>query len=220
MENWEVRARELVEKQVAPQGIYDRRILEAMARVPRHRFLPGEFMEHAYDDVPLPIGEGQTISQPFIVARMTELLELEDNCKVLEIGTGSGYQAALLAEMGMRVTTVERIERLSESAKAVFQSCSYCIRSIIADGRNGYPPDAPYDGVIVTAGSSEVEGAWFAQLAEGGKIVVPLKIQSGIECLLVRRKKDKAEYADTWYDYCRFVPLLSGIEKKEENTKR
>lgn len=220
MENWEVRARELVNKRVAPQGINDRRILEAMARIPRHRFLPAEFAEYAYDDIPLPIGEGQTISQPFIVARMTELLELEENSKVLEVGTGSGYQAALLAEMGMRVTTVERIERLSERAQEVFRSCSYSIRSIIGDGRNGYPPDAPYDGVIVTAGASEVEEAWFAQLTEGGRIVVPLKVQSGMECLLVRRKNNKTEYNDTWYDYCRFVPLLPGIQKKEENTGR
>ena len=171
MESWKLSAKKLAHKYIAPQGIKDKRILEAIARIPRHLFLPEQFEEYAYQDSPLPIGEGQTISQPFIVARMTELMDLKDGDKVLEIGTGSGYQASVLVEMGMKVTTIERIEELAVRARAVFQSLSYDIHSVISDGREGYPPDAPYNAVIVTAGAPEVEETWLTQLVDGGKIV-------------------------------------------------
>lgn len=214
LKKWKSLAKELVEKAVAPQGIKDKRILEAIARIPRHLFVPQELEGYAYNDAPLPIGGGQTISQPFIVARMTELLDLKNGDKVLEIGTGSGYQAAVLYEMGMKVTTIERIEELTVRARKVFETLSYDINSVVSDGREGYPPDAPYNAVIVTAGAPEVEEGWLFQLVEGGKLVVPLYIKEGVECLLVRQKRDHT-YEDTWYEYCRFVPLLSGVIKND-----
>lgn len=213
MENWEYSAKKLVDEYLAPQGIKDRRILDAIAKTPRHLFVPKKFTEYAYQDSPLPIGEGQTISQPFIVARMTELLDLRDGDKVLEIGTGSGYQAAIIAEMGMKVTTVERIEKLAVRARDLFQKLSYDIHSVIDDGREGYSPDAPYNAVIVTAGAPEVEKSWISQVVDRGKIVVPVDIQGGVGCLLVRQKIDE-KYHDMWYDYCRFVPLLQGVVKE------
>ncbi|NLI93884.1 MAG: protein-L-isoaspartate O-methyltransferase [Peptococcaceae bacterium] len=206
MDHWEDLAEILVEEYVAPQGIHDTRILEAMKKIPRHLFIPEEYQEWGYIDSPLPIGEDQTISQPFMVAKMTELLELRNQDKVLEVGTGSGYQSALLAEMGMKVTTIERIEELAEKANEVFQRLSYKIQSIKGDGREGYPPNA--------------QDSWLTQLEEGGRIVVPLNTQEGVCCLLVRKKTSQG-HQDTWYDYCRFVPLLAGVKKKEvkPNTK-
>lgn len=219
MNNWQELAKVLVEKHIAPQGISDPIILEAMKRVPRHLFVPEEFQAYGYMDSPLSIGEKQTISQPFMVARMTELLTLDEGDKVLEIGTGSGYQAALLAEMKIKVTTVERIEELASRAREVFQRLSYhTIHSVIGDGREGYLPDAPYKGILVTAGTCEVRDTWLSQLVEGGKIVVPLLVQEGIYRLLVRQKVFDSElgYMDTWYDTCRFVPLLAGVKKKPQ----
>lgn len=214
MDNWKLRADELV-KSLEYQGIKDKRILRAISNIPRHLFVAHHFADYAFDDAPLPIGNGQTISQPFIVARMTELLDLNDGDRVLEIGTGSGYQAAVLAEMGMKVTTIERIEDLAEGAREIFQNLEYNITSIIDDGREGYLPDAPYDAVIVTAGAPEVQQPWLDQTKDGGKIVVPVYIKEGVECLLVRTKKGET-YEDDWYDYCRFVPLLPGVIKKEK----
>lgn len=221
MDNWQELAENLVEKYVAPQGISNSQVLEAMKKVPRHLFIPEQYQEYGYIDSPLSIGEEQTISQPFIVAKMTDLLSLAKGDNVLEIGTGSGYQAAILAEMEMRVTTIERIEELAKKARAVFESLSYNIHSIIGDGREGYLPAAPYRGIIVTAGTRVIEDSWLAQLAEGGKIVVPLIIQEGIYRLLVRQKQSNLEagYLDTWDDYCRFVPLLAGIKNKQESFK-
>ncbi|KUO60496.1 MAG: protein-L-isoaspartate O-methyltransferase [Gracilibacter sp. BRH_c7a] len=214
MEKWEVLAEELVDKSLEPEGIKDTRILQAISKIPRHLFVPQDLEGYAYNDSPLPIGGGQTISQPFIVARMTELMDLKDGDKVLEIGTGSGYQAAVLHVMGMKVTTIERIEDLAVQARKIFKRLSYDIHSIIDDGREGYLSDAPYNAVIVTAGALEVEGSWLSQVVDGGKIVVPLYIKEGVECLLVRQKRGQT-YEDTWYDYCRFVPLLPGVIKKE-----
>lgn len=217
LNNWRDMAEIMVEEYIAPQGVGDRRILEAMKRIPRHLFIPEYYQIYGYVDTPLAIGEEQTISQPFMVAKMTDLLSLDEGDKVLEIGTGSGYQAAVLAEMGMRVTTIERIEDLAYKAREVFQSQNYKIKSVTGDGKEGYPGNAPYRGVIVTAGSKEVEEAWLNQLEEGGKVVVPIIAQEGIYRLLVRQKLSdlKDGYLDNWHDYCRFVPLLSGIKKKQ-----
>ncbi len=219
LDDWRQSAELLVEEYVAPQGVNDRRIVEAMKKIPRHWFIPEIYREYAYLDEPLPIGEEQTISQPFIVAKMTELLNLDDGDHVLEIGTGSGYQAALLAAMGMKVTTIERIEELALNAREVFQKLNYNINSIIGDGREGFPSDAPYQGIIVTAGAPKIEDAWLTQLAEGGKIVVPLSVQESLYCLLVREKvgTEKDGFRDTWFDYCRFVPLLQGIKSSSKN---
>lgn len=217
MDNWQELAEFLIEKRVAPQGITDRRILEAMKAIPRHYFIPPGLQKYSYEDIPLAIGEEQTISQPFIVAKMTELLALKEGDKVLEIGTGSGYQAAILAEMGMQVTTVERIETLALRAREVLRQLSYNILSIIGDGRNGYPDNSPYQGIIVTAGAPKIEEAWLDQLADQGRLVVPLNTEIGICRLCVIQKKmagEKITYQKTWHDYCRFVPLLPGVKNK------
>ncbi|HHV65579.1 MAG TPA: protein-L-isoaspartate(D-aspartate) O-methyltransferase [Peptococcaceae bacterium] len=215
MNNWRELATKLVEEHIAPQGVRDPQILEAVKRVPRHLFVPEEMRRYSYYDSPLAIGEGQTISQPYMVARMTELLALKAGDKVLEIGTGSGYQAAVLAEMGMKVTTLERIEKLALKAKDLLQKLDYDVTCIVGDGREGYPENAPYRGVIVTAGAQEIAEAWLDQLDEGGRIVVPLIVQEGLYRLLVRQKDSslKKGYLDTWDDYCRFVPLLPGVKK-------
>ncbi len=222
MDNWQELAEVLVEEFVAPQGVDDKRILEAMKAVPRHFFVPEQYQEDSYVDTPISIGEEQTISQPFIVAKMTDLLALNEGDNVLEIGTGSGYQAALLAEMGMKVTTIERIETLAHRARMVFQQLPYDIRSIIGDGREGYPESAPYQGIIVTAGAQIIEESWLSQLAAEGRLVLPLASKEGRYCLLVRQKtkSENAGYKDTWYDYCRFVPLLAGIKSNRQNTSQ
>ncbi|WP_368293518.1 protein-L-isoaspartate(D-aspartate) O-methyltransferase [Dehalobacter sp. TBBPA1] len=214
MQNWQEKAAILVDEYVAPQGVHGKRILDAIKKIPRHLFIPEDLWSYSYDDEPLPIGEKQTISQPFIVAKMTELLALEPGDKVLEIGTGSGYQSALLAEMGMSVTTIERIEALALKVRILFEQLNYPICSIIADGRNGYEPNAPYRGIIVTAAAPVIEPCWLEQLDVGGRIVVPLEAGEGLACqrLLVRQKTSTnlEGYIDSWDDYCRFVPLLSG----------
>ncbi|NLM21257.1 MAG: protein-L-isoaspartate(D-aspartate) O-methyltransferase [Peptococcaceae bacterium] len=216
MDNWREQAVALVERSIAPQGIANKNILEAMKAIPRHLFIPPELRAYSYEDIPLPIGEEQTISQPFIVAKMTDLLALEQGDKVLEIGTGSGYQSALLAEMGMKVTTIERIELLALKSREVFRQLSYNnIVSIIGDGREGYSDNAPYQGIIVTAEASKIEDAWLDQLVGRGKLVLPLSTGNGLCRLCVRQKKadENAGYIDTWYDYCRFVPILPGVKK-------
>lgn len=214
MENWHDLAEELAAKAIYYQGINDEAVLNAIKKVPRHLFVPKEYQESAYYDAPLPIGDEQTISQPSMVARMTALLQVKKGDRVLEIGTGSGYQAAVLARMGVRVTTIERIEILAEKAKNILDTLGCKVECLIGDGRLGYPQNAPYQGIIVTAGAQKVENSWLEQLAEGGRLVVPLVVKESIECLLVRKKQPEGKYDDTWYDYCRFVPLLKGVKKK------
>jgi protein-L-isoaspartate(D-aspartate) O-methyltransferase len=165
----------MVEEQLAARGITDPRVLAAMGRVPRHLFVDEAFRDRAYGDYPLPIGEGQTISQPFMVARMTELLRLGGTEKVLEIGTGSGYQAAVLAELAARVCTVERLPRLAARARQILEGLGYTnvwVRT--ANGTLGWPDEAPFDRIVVTAGGPEVPPPLFAQLAEGGRMVMPV----------------------------------------------
>jgi len=219
MINWKDQARLLIETHVAGGGITNTKIMEAMKVIPRHLFIPEKNREYSYMDRPLSIGEDQTISQPYIVAKMTELLELKEGDRVLEIGTGSGYQAALLAVMGMKVTTIERIQKLADKARETFKQLSYDIHSITGDGRKGYPANAPYQGIIVTAGTGEIEDSWFSQLAEGGRIVLPLAGENGDYRLLVRKKdlSDDKGYKDFFYDNCRFVPLLSGIKRTNDS---
>lgn len=210
MEEWRHYAAEMVSTQIFPRGIVKGSILEAMRNIPRHRFIPSEYQRLSYSDCAVPIGLGQTISQPYMVAKMTDLLSPGEGAQILEIGTGSGYQAAVLAEMGMSVCTIERIEALGIRASSVLEELGYKVKVIVSDGRNGYETGAPYGGVIVTAAADRVENAWIDQLAEGGRIVVPLRIKPGLEQLLVRQRSG-SRYLDTWYDYCQFVPLLKGI---------
>jgi protein-L-isoaspartate(D-aspartate) O-methyltransferase len=201
----------MVEEQIVGRDVKDTRVLDAMISVPRHLFVPKEYTESAYIDRPLPIGERQTISQPYMVAKMTELLSTEPGMKVLEVGTGSGYQSAILATMGLRVWSVERIESLAGQAQERLRSLHFDVSVVHGDGRNGYPSEAPYDRIIVTAASSRVEPPWDRQLLPNGRLVVPLSVMTGGQRLLVRENLERG-FRNTWYDYCRFVPLLMGID--------
>ena len=187
--------------------IKDKRVLAAMSRVPRERFVPPENRHMAYEDIPLPIGLEQTISQPFIIALMTEALELTGNEKVLEIGTGSGYQAAILAELARLVVTVERLPALAKAARKVLDSLDYTnIETHLSEETLGWPKAAPYDAIMVTAGAPEVPSNLLAQLAIGGRLVVPVGSRYFQElCKITRqRKKNKVENLGG----CRFVSLI------------
>ncbi|HXI03533.1 MAG TPA: protein-L-isoaspartate(D-aspartate) O-methyltransferase, partial [Candidatus Saccharimonadales bacterium] len=165
----------MVRDQIEARGIGDPRVLAAMRAVPRHLFVPGNVARLAYADHPLPIGSGQTISQPYIVAAMTELLEVEPGEKILEIGTGSGYQAAVLAAMGAEVYTIEIVEPLGVEARRRLEDLGYAgVRTRIGDGYRGWPEAAPFDGIIVTAAPDHVPRPLADQLAMGGKMVIPV----------------------------------------------
>jgi len=212
MDVWMRSAHEMVDTQLISRGIGRKAVLEAMRAVPRHLFVPDEYRSMAYSDCALPIGNGQTISQPYIVAKMTELLDPEHGDQVLEIGTGSGYQAAVLAEMGVHVISIERISPLAQRASSLLGELGYPVTVLLMDGRYGYKDNAPYTGIIVTAAAEKIEEAWFDQLAQGGKLVVPLRVGTGMERLLSREKKD-GKIRDLWFDYCHFVPVLPGTEE-------
>ncbi|MDR2176398.1 MAG: protein-L-isoaspartate(D-aspartate) O-methyltransferase [Synergistaceae bacterium] len=208
---WQSEAADMVEEQIVGRDVRDARILEAFVSVPRHLFVPPEYAGTAYVDRPLPIGERQTISQPYMVAKMTELLLTEPGMKVLEIGTGSGYQSAVLASLGLRVWSVERLESLAMEAQKRLSDLNFDVKVIYGDGRGGFPEEAPYDRIIVTAASPRVEAAWDSQLALNGRLVAPLNVMTGNQRLLVRENLAQG-FRNTWYDYCRFVPLLQGTE--------
>jgi len=218
MKSWRERARHMIDSQIRARGVLDSRVLSAMERVPRTEFVPEELEPLADFDGPLSIGRGQTISQPFMVALMTELLALPERTRVLEIGTGSGYQAAVLAEMGMEVVSSERSESLAKSARDRLARLGYPVLVIHGDGCLGYPPKAPYGAVLVTAAASRVEKAWTEQMGTGSRLVVPLAVEPGLERLLVR-VKTVAGFRDGWSEFCRFVPLLPGLgeERPEED---
>jgi protein-L-isoaspartate(D-aspartate) O-methyltransferase len=165
----------MVEEQVAARGVTDARVLEAMRRVPRHLFVEEALEEQAYGDHPLPIGDGQTISQPFMVGKMTELLRLSGTEKVLEVGTGSGYQSAVLGQLAGRVCTIERIPKLAQRAREVLEMLGYAnVWVRVANGTLGWPDEAPFDRILVAAGGPAVPPPLFAQLAEGGRMVMPV----------------------------------------------
>ncbi len=187
--------------------IRDERVLAAVSRVPRERFVPPESQHLAYEDSPLPIGFEQTISQPFIIALMTEALELTGSEKVLEVGTGSGYQAAILAELARLVITVERLPVLAESARKVFDSLGYAnIEMHLAGETLGWPDEAPYEAIMVTAGAPRVPPDLLAQLAIGGRMVIPVGSRHVQELYKVTRhtKKNKVQNLGG----CRFVCLI------------
>ena len=178
----------MVENQLVNRGITDERVLAAIRRVPRHMFVDEALQDQAYSDHPLPIGDKQTISQPYIVALMTEFLKLQGDEKVLEIGTGSGYQAAVLAELAARVFSIERFPSLAHRANQIFQKLRY--RNIlvrVGDGTLGWPDDAPFDGIVVTAGAPKVPQPLVDQLAVGGRLVVPVGDRLSQELILVER---------------------------------
>lgn len=187
--------------------IRNERVLAAMSRVPRERFIPPEERHSAYEDRPLPIGLNQTISQPYIIALMTGLLELSGEEKVLEIGCGSGYQAAILAELSQLVITVERLPALAKKAMKVLNSLGYKnIKVHLAEPALGWPAEAPYDAIIVTAGAPKVPHALLAQLVIGGRLVVP--VGSRYEQKLYKITKDRDKNVVQSLGGCRFVPLI------------
>lgn len=175
MDRYEKHRYWMVESQIIERGIRDPRVIEAMKKVPRHLFVPEDIVESAYDDRALPIGHGQTISQPYIVALMTELLELKGDEKILEIGTGSGYQAAVLGELAREVHTIERIEELAEGAREILKNLGYKnIVVHIRDGTEGLPEHAPYDRIIITAATPDIPPPLITQLKDGGIIIAPV----------------------------------------------
>jgi protein-L-isoaspartate(D-aspartate) O-methyltransferase len=198
----------MVAEQLEARDVRDERVLEAMRRTPRHLFVPERLEDEAYEDRPLPIGGGQTISQPLIVAIMTELLRLKGDERILEVGTGSGYQAALLAELGAQVVTVERRPEMAARAKELLEHLGYSnIRVIVGDGNRGAPEYAPFDAILVTAGAPTVSAALFEQLAPGGRLVAPVgdrDSQRLVRWTKVAGKRPKEED----FGGCLFVPLV------------
>ncbi len=200
----------MVDSQLRSRGIRDARVLSAMQKIPRHLFVDEGLMEQAYNDNPLPIDEGQTISQPYIVALMTEALELKGNEKVLEIGTGSGYQAAVLAEIGIKVFSVERLASLAANARKLLYSLNYFNVVIrVGDGTYGWREESPFDGIIVTAGAPEIPTILLEQLAIGGRLVMPVGNRS-IQSLkkLTRLSEDVSDVRKDDLGGCRFVNLI------------
>jgi protein-L-isoaspartate(D-aspartate) O-methyltransferase len=198
---------EMVNVQIVPRGINDERVIAAMSNVPRHRFVPDEYLSQAYEDHPLPIGHGQTISQPFIVALMTQHLALQPEEKVLEVGTGSGYQAAILAELTNRVYTVEIIEPLGLRAAATLEELGYNVHCKIDDGYYGWSEHAPFDAIIVTCAPDHVPQPLLKQLKDGGRLVIPIGPPGFLQTLwLIEKKGD--EFKSTNLGGVTFVPLL------------
>ena len=199
----------MVRVQVAERGIRDRRVLGAMLDVPRHEFVPESLWNQAYEDHPLPIGAGQTISQPYIVAVMLEYLALQPTDRVLEVGTGSGYVTALLSRMCAEVYSVERHAELAAAAAATLERLGYSnVKIRVGDGGQGWPEYAPFDAIVVSAATPEIPPALFAQLREGGRMVVPVGPPTSQQLQLIRKVNGQSEVQVL--EGCRFVPLVEG----------
>ncbi|MCF8303860.1 MAG: protein-L-isoaspartate(D-aspartate) O-methyltransferase [Bacteroidales bacterium] len=194
------------------KGIKDERVLEAMDKIPRHLFFDSSFLKFAYEDKPFPIGEGQTISQPYTVAFMTELLNVQKGEKVLEVGTGSGYQACIIEELGGRVYTVERHKALYQKAKKNAEKLSYRIKVFYGDGYKGLPTYGPFDKIIVTAGSEGTPQALIDQLKPGGRMVIPIG-SSDLQHMITLDKSQEGEIIEKSWGGFRFVPLLPGKDE-------
>ncbi len=206
----------MVKTQLIPRGISDRRVLDAMGRVPRHLFVDASRQAEAYEDMALPIGEGQTISQPYMVAIMTELLDLKGDEKVLEVGTGSGYQAAVLAELAKDVFTVERIATLGEKAIERFRALFYAnVHVKIADGTLGWPERSPFDRIIITAASPRIPDPLMEQLSIGGILLAPVGSKYSQELLKIRKKAEGN--IEEYHTPCVFVPLIGEYGWQEKD---
>lgn len=206
--DYSIARRLMVERQIVRRGIQDPLVIEAMKSVPRHRFVEEALWAQAYSDNPLPIGEKQTISQPYMVALMTQALQLKGGEKVLEIGTGSGYQAAILSQIVSRVYSVERISALARRARRILDDIGCRNVNIkLSDGTIGWETEAPFDGIIVTAGSPKVPSHYLEQLTIGGRLIIPVGGR-GFQVLkrIVRLDQDKYKEEDLLD--CRFVPLI------------
>ncbi|MBN1293067.1 MAG: protein-L-isoaspartate(D-aspartate) O-methyltransferase [Candidatus Latescibacteria bacterium] len=210
--NFTLQRQRMVEQQIKARGVHNTEVLDAMLKVPRHRFVPESYRARSYDDNPLPIGEGQTISQPYIVAFMTEALEVNKSDRILEIGTGSGYQAAVLAELAAEVYTIELITELGERAIQILNDLNYKnIHVKIGDGFKGWPEEAPFDAVIITAAPEEIPSVLVEQLKDGGRMIVPVGPVGGVQNLILGKKKaGRLETRDVLP--VRFVPMVRGKE--------
>jgi protein-L-isoaspartate(D-aspartate) O-methyltransferase len=214
MDNYKLAREDMVRTQLIPRGIHDTRVLHAMGEVPREKFVPDPMKLYAYEDSPLGIGNGQTISQPFIVALMTEALELTGNETTLEIGTGSGYQAAILSRLSRVVYTVERIASLMEKSRNVLNKLGYAnIHLKVYDGTLGWSENAPYDAIMVTAGAPAIPNPLVAQLKEGGRLVVPVGDRLSQELIKIVRKGENYYQKDL--GGVRFVNLIGEYGWKE-----
>ncbi|GIX06136.1 MAG: hypothetical protein KatS3mg115_0539 [Candidatus Poribacteria bacterium] len=211
--NAEQRRAQMVKTQIEARGIDDPRLLEAMRRVPRELFVPAHLREFAFDDGPLPIGQDQTISQPYIVAYMTDLLQLSGDEKVLEIGTGSGYQTAILAELAKEVYTVEILPGLAERARQRLQELGYTnVHFRVGDGSEGWPEEAPFDRILLTAAPARVPQTLLEQLKVGGILVAP--VGRGIQ-QLVKIVREPQGYTEMYYGGVRFVPMTGKALEEE-----
>jgi protein-L-isoaspartate(D-aspartate) O-methyltransferase len=212
--DFDVKRRQMVEEQLKSRDIVDARVLKATLEVPRHEFVPPEFREISYGDFPIPITQEQTISQPYIVALMTQELQLKPDDKVLEIGAGSGYQAAILSRLVKKVYTIERVQQLAEHAEMVLKKLCYLnVEISVGDGTLGLTRHAPYDAIIVTAAAKKVPSALKEQLKEGGRMIIP--VGDRFEQVLVSITKQKGEFIERKICGCTFVPLVGKDGWKE-----
>jgi protein-L-isoaspartate(D-aspartate) O-methyltransferase len=210
MNNFSIARRRMIEEQVIGRGVKDPRVIEAMTKVPRHLFVPEALASQAYSDFPLPIGERQTISQPYMVALMSEALLLKGGEKVLEVGTGSGYQAAVLALLARQVFSLERIPALARQARRTLDACGYARVNVrVTDGTFGWDEEAPFEGIMVTAGAPSVPQPYLQQLAVGGRLVIPVGDRHAQVLVRVTRTGER-NFREERLVGCRFVPLVGG----------
>jgi len=202
-------------EELRSKGISDERVLEAMGRVQRHLFMDDAFLKHAYQDKAFPIAAGQTISQPYTVAVQTMLLNVGKRDKVLEIGTGSGYQAAVLAEMGVKVYSIERQRELYRKAQLILNEMGYRVHFFLGDGYEGQPQYGPYDGIIITAATAEVPEKLLKQLRTGGRLVVP-RGDRDLQVMTLYERVGEDDYEITTHGNFVFVPMLKGIANNNE----
>lgn len=209
------RRRTMVELQLRARGIRDERVLAAMSHVPRHEFVAVDYRDQVHEDHPIPIGEGQTISQPYIVAIMLQALALNASDLVLEVGTGSGYLTALLAELARQVYSVERHESLASTAQATLARLGYTnVEVLVGDGGNGLPDRAPFDEIVVSAAAPQIPPPLFEQLREGGRLIVPVGPPQAQELQLVRKHGGQPVVSNM--EGCRFVPLIGSQGYRSE----
>lgn len=216
MKDYTISRRRMVEEQVIARGVTDPRVIDAMLKVPRHKFVEEALAGKAYQDAPLPIGEKQTISQPYMVAVMSEALMLDGSERVLEVGTGSGYQAAVLALLADRVFSLERIPSLARRARKVLDDNGFSKVNIrLADGTVGWQGMGPFDGIIVTAGAPKVPQEYLDQLSLGGRLIIPVGDRES-QVLMRITRVGEAEYKEEKMLGCRFVPLIGNQGWKQE----